>query len=114
MYDIVRWIILGLLFAGLVGLWLWSRRQAANRGPLGNSPGASFKVLQKRWIDQRTGVCLVETNEQVFLLAYTVGGGVSWQTLDKPEVDSEKTLEKNSIATSDRLSSPSLFSEIMR
>ncbi len=81
MYDIVRWIILGLLFAGLFGLWLWSRRQAASRGPLGNNAGASFKVLQKRWVDQRTGVCLVEAEHQVFLLAYTVGGGVSWQVL---------------------------------
>jgi len=114
MYDIVRWIILGLLFAGLLGLWIWSRRQAANRSMPGNGVGGSFKVLQKRWIDQRTGVCLVEADEQVFLLAYTVGGGVSWQALDKPTVSSEKALEKNSIATPDRLNSPSFFSEIMR
>jgi hypothetical protein len=83
MYDSVRWVILFLLFAGLIGLWFWSRRQAAAPGPLGGAPGSSFKVLQKRWIDQRTGVCLVEAEEKIFLLAYTVGGGVSWQALDK-------------------------------
>jgi hypothetical protein len=85
MYDSVRWVILGVLFTGLLGLWLWSKRQAALRGPLGKNPGSSFKVTQKRWVDQRTGVCLVEAEEQTFLLAYTVGGGVSWQVLEKKE-----------------------------
>jgi hypothetical protein len=83
MYDTVRYVILGLIFAGLFGLWLWSRRQAARQGPLGNNLGASFKVLQKRWVDQRTGICLVEAEEKTFLLAYTVGGGVSWQAVEK-------------------------------
>ena len=83
MYDTVRWVLLGLLFAGLFGVWLWSRRQAAAKGLNGGPNGGSFKVLQKRWVDQRTGVCLVEAEEKVFLLAYTVGGGVSWQALDK-------------------------------
>jgi len=85
MYDIVRYVLLALLFAGLFGLWLWSRKQAARNGPL-NGMGTTFKVLQKRWVDQRTGVCLVEAEEQTFLLAYTVGGGVSWQALDKSSV----------------------------
>jgi len=114
MYDIVRWIILGLLFAGLVGLWFWSRRQAANRGPLGATLGASFRILQKRWIDQRTGICLVEAEDQVFLLAYTAGGGVSWQQLDKPAVSTGKEREKNSVVTPDRLNSTNLLSEITR
>jgi flagellar biogenesis protein FliO len=114
MYDIVRWIILGLLFAGLIGLWLWSRRQAASRGPLGTNLGASFKVLQKRWVDQRTGVCLVEAEDQVFLLAYTVGGGVSWQALDKAAPSTEKERVKDSVKTTDRLSSASLLAEISR
>jgi hypothetical protein len=83
MYDTVRWILLVLLFAALFGLWFWSRRQAKLQGPLGNNPGSSFKILQKRWIDQKTGVCLVEADEKTFLLAYTVGGGVSWQPLEK-------------------------------
>ena len=114
MYDIVRWIILGLLFAGLIGLWLWSRRQASNRGPLGTALGASFKVLQKRWVDQRTGVCLVEAENQVFLLAYTVGGGVSWQAIEKTAAGAEKKNEKISLAAPERLSSSSLLSEISR
>lgn len=83
MYDTVRWILLGLIFAGLFGLWLWSRRQAARQGPLANHLGPSFKILQKRWVDQKTGVCLVEAEEKTFLLAYTVGGGVSWQPVEK-------------------------------
>ncbi len=83
MYDIVRWILLVLLFAGLFATWYWSRRQAGRNGPLGNNPGSSFKVLQKRWVDQKTGICLVEAEEKTFLLAYTVGGSVSWQPLDK-------------------------------
>jgi hypothetical protein len=102
MYDTVRWILLGLLFAGLLGLWLWSRRQAARQGPLGANPGSSFKVLQKRWVDQRTGVCLVEAEEQTFLLAYTVGGGVSWQALEKPA-------SKDGAKTAGRLKSGSLI-----
>jgi hypothetical protein len=85
MYDAVRWIILGVLFAGLLGTWLWSRRQAAGRQTLSGALGASFKVLQKRWVDQKTGICLVESEKETFLLAYTVGGGVSWQPLAKSQ-----------------------------
>ena len=81
--DIVRWTLLVLLFAGLLGVWIWSKRKAAAEGLTGGASGSSFKVLQKRWVDQRTGVCLVEAEEKIFLLAYTVGGGVSWQPLDK-------------------------------
>jgi hypothetical protein len=95
MYDSVRWVILFLLFAGLMGLWIWSRRQAAANGTLGGALGSSFKVLQKRWIDQRTGVCLVEAEEKIFLLAYTVGGGVSWQTLDKASATTDKSASKS-------------------
>jgi hypothetical protein len=94
MYDSVRWVILFLLFAGLMGLWIWSRRQAAANGTLGSALGSSFKVLQKRWVDQRTGVCLVEAEEKIFLLAYTVGGGVSWQTLDKASSSADKSMTK--------------------
>ena len=89
MYDAVRWIILGLLFAGLLGLWIWSRRKAAGQGLLGKNLGNSFKIIQKRWIDQRTGVCLVEAEEQTFLLAYSAGG-VSWQPLKKTSSNSKK------------------------
>ncbi len=81
--DIVRWTLLVLLFGGLVGVWWWAKRKAAVLGTPTGAPGSSFKVLQKRWVDQRTGVCLVEAEEKIFLLAYTVGGGVSWQPLDK-------------------------------
>jgi len=83
MYDFVRWIILFLLFAGLFAFWVYAKRQAAIRqGPAGATTGG-FKVVQKRWIDQRTGVALIEANDKTYLLAYTVGGGVSWQPLDK-------------------------------
>lgn len=83
MEDIIRWILLGLIFAGLLGAWLWSRRFAAGQGTLGGVINGSLKVLQKRWVDQRTGVALVEAENQFFLLAYTVGGGVSWHPVDK-------------------------------
>jgi hypothetical protein len=106
MYDTVRWILLGLVFAGLLGLWFWSRRKASRQGLLGGTIGPSFKVLQKRWVDQRTGVCLVEAEEQTFLLAYTVGGGVSWQALKKTASDSKKT--------SNRLGAKSLLPEAAR
>src|ERR1700761_7999709 len=79
MYDDVRYVILGLLFAGLFAVWLWSRKQAAERKALGKELGASFRIVQKRWLDKGTGVCLVEAEEKTFLLAYTAGGGVSWQ-----------------------------------
>jgi hypothetical protein len=82
MYDSVRWIILGIFFVGLLALWLWSRRQAAGRAPLGKDLGASFRVLQKRWLDKGTGICLVEAEDKTFLLAYTAGGGVSWQEIE--------------------------------
>lgn len=81
--DVVRWIVLVLLFAGLFGLWFWSKRQARQNNPRGKNPNAGFKVTQKRWLDQRTGVCLVEAEGQSYLLAYTVGGGVSWQPVAK-------------------------------
>ena len=83
LYDTVRWILLVLLFGSLFGVWWWSRRKAKGTGPLGPNAGSSFKVLQKRWVDQKTGVCLVEAEGKTFLLAYTVGGSVSWQPLDK-------------------------------
>lgn len=83
LYDIVRWALLILLFAGLFGVWFWSRRQAMGQGGPGGTSGSALKIIQKRWIDQRTGVALVEAEDKTFLLAYTVGGGVSWQPLEK-------------------------------
>ena len=94
MYDSVRWVILGILFVGMFGVWLWSRRQAAERRALGKEIGASFRILQKRWLDKGTGVCLVEAEEKTFLLAYTVGGGVSWQEVEpKAEEPATNRLE---------------------
>jgi len=109
MYDTVRWIILGLLFAGLFGLWLLSRRQASRQGVPGSGLGASFKVLQKRWVDQRTGICLVEAEEKTFLLAYTVGGGVSWLPLDKAAA----TPGKDAVKTVERTNSPGLLADTL-
>jgi hypothetical protein len=87
MDDTIRYVILGVLFAGLFGLWLWSRKQAALRNPLGKDLGASFRIKQKKWLDKGTGVCLIEAEEKTFLLAYTAGGGVSWQEVEpKAEV----------------------------
>ncbi len=83
--DAVRWVVLILLFGGLLALWLWSRRQARQNNPPGRAASAGFKIAQKRWLDQRTGLCLVEAEGQSFLLAYTVGGGVSWQALEQKE-----------------------------
>src|SRR5271170_3981964 len=106
MYDTVRWILLGLLFAGLFYAWWGSRKQAARNGPLGLHAGSNFKVLQKRWVDQRTGVCLVEAEEKTFLLAYTVGGGVSWQVVEKAVPAPEPT--------SGRLNNKSIFPDAGR
>jgi hypothetical protein len=87
MYDVVRWVILGLLFAGLIGFWFWSRRHANVRTRTG---GGLLKISQKKWLDKGTGVCLVEIEDERFLLAYTAGGGVTWQPLEAkeaPEID---------------------------
>ena len=90
MFDtVVRLTLLGLLFAGLFGVWIWSRRQATARGPIPTHNGQNLRITQKRWIDQRTGVCQVEVAGQTFLLAYTAGG-VSWQPLSKPKADEDK------------------------
>jgi hypothetical protein len=94
--DAVRWVVLILLFGGLLALWIWSRRQARLAASPGRAATAGFKIAQKRWLDQRTGLCLVEAEGQSFLLAYTVGGGVSWQPVAKkpassPELDTPKT-----------------------
>jgi hypothetical protein len=83
MYDIVRWIILGLLFTGLFAAWYWSRRQARLNGTLSKNSTSPLRVMQKRWIDKGTGVCLVEAEGETYLLAYTANGGVSWQPLAK-------------------------------
>ncbi len=93
--DVVRWVVLILLFGGLLALWLWSRHQARLNNPAGRAAAAGFKVTQKRWLDQRTGLCRVEAEGQSFLLAYTVGGGVSWQPVatkpaETPVADSPK------------------------
>ena len=114
MYDIVRWTILGLLFAGLFGLWLWSRRQAAGKGMLGNPLGTSFRISQKKWVDQKTGICLVEAEEKTFLLAYTVGGSVSWQVLEKTPENKAKDRENNRPKTSRRNHSRNLLPEKTR
>src|SRR5579875_2476072 len=94
--DAVRWVVLILLFGGLLALWIWSRRQARLHNPAGRAAAAGFKITQKRWLDQRTGVCLLEAEGQSFLLAYTVGGGVSWQPMAKKtavsaELDTPRT-----------------------
>jgi hypothetical protein len=81
--DIVRWIVLGLLFAGLFGLWYWSKRQARINSPPGKAGTTPLRIAQKRWLDKGTGVCLVEAEGQSFLLAYTANGGVSWQPVAK-------------------------------
>jgi hypothetical protein len=81
--DAIRWVILVLLFAGLLGAWIWSKRQARLAGSAAKAGGSNFKVVQKRWLDKSTGVCMVESEGQTFLLAYTVGGGVSWQPIVK-------------------------------
>ncbi len=88
MYDSVRYVLLGLLFVGLVASWIYSRRYAATQKLLGKEIGASFRILQKRWLDKGTGVCLIEADDKTFLLAYTAGGGVSWQPIE-PKLDEE-------------------------
>ncbi len=73
---------------GLVALWYWSKRHARQSRP-GNSATGSFKVSQKRWLDQKTGLALIEAEGQSFLLAYTVGGGVSWQPVVRQPVEAD-------------------------
>jgi len=95
MYDSVRYVILGLLFVGLLASWIYSRRYAAQQKLLGKELGSSFRILQKRWLDKGTGVCLVEAEEKTFLLAYTVSGGVSWQVVEpKPEETAPNRLKE--------------------
>lgn len=90
MYDVIRWALLGLLFAGLFGVWFWSRRHGVGRTLRGLVTEKSFQIVQKRWLDQRTGICLVEMEEKSYLLAYTVGGGVSWQPVEPRRQAAEK------------------------
>ena len=92
MYDTVRWVLLIALFAGLFGVWYWSRRQAMGQKIAGQALNSKFTILQKRWLDKGTGVCLVEAEDKHFLLAYTAGGGVSWQPVEKakPKAPPEK------------------------
>jgi hypothetical protein len=107
MYDTVRWTLLGILFVGLFGLWFWSRRQAAGKNILGAAIGSSFKILQKKWVDQKTGVCLVEAEDKTFLLAYTVGGGVCWQAVEKKAESSKEPTKE--VKPKNRLKSSSLL-----
>ncbi len=89
MYDSVRYVLLALFFIALFGTWLWSRRQAFAHKTLGQNLTAPFTVLQKRWLDKGTGICLVEAEDKMYLLAYTAGGGVSWQPVDKAKAEEE-------------------------
>ena len=83
MYDIIRWTLLGLLFASLLGVWLWSRRQSLS-GCLSRregGTGAPLRIVQRRWVDYRTGICIVDVEGRSFLMAYTVGGSVTLEPL---------------------------------
>jgi hypothetical protein len=70
--------------------------------------------LQKKWVDQRTGICLVEAEEKTFLLAYTVGGGVSWQLLEKSPDESAKHGISDSLKAIRRNKSSNLLPEKSR
>ena len=104
MYDTVRYVLLALLFAGLFGVWLWSRRQAMGKKVSGHHLDVKFSILQKRWLDKGTGICLVEAEDKTFLLAYTAGGGVSWQPVEKTTASVEER-------ATNRLKGKSIFPE---
>jgi len=91
--DTVRLVILGVFFVALIGAWIWSKRLAA-RKRAARTATAGFQVSQKRWLDQKTGVALIESEGQAFLLAYTVGGGVSWQPVAKQPADGTEPEEE--------------------
>ena len=82
MYDIVRWTLLALIFAGLFGFYAWNWYRNYGKAIITGQPlETGFKLIKKKSIDYRTGICLVEANGQSYLLAYTAEGGVSWQPL---------------------------------
>jgi hypothetical protein len=82
MYDFVRWTLLFLIFAGLIGFYAWNWYRNYGKAILTGQPvETGFKLVHKKSIDYRTGICLVEANGQNYLLAYTAEGGVSWQPL---------------------------------
>jgi hypothetical protein len=87
MHEFIRLTLLALFIGGLLALWVWSRRRTGGVFRRETRAQKTFQVSQKRWIDQRTGVCLVEAEGQSFLLAYTVGGGVSWQPVAAAHVE---------------------------
>jgi hypothetical protein len=91
--DTVRLVILGVFFVALIGAWIWSKRLAA-RKRAARTATAGFQVSQKRWLDQKTGVALIESEGQAFLLAYTVGGGVSWQPVAKQPAEVSEMAEE--------------------
>ncbi len=82
MYDFVRWTLLALIFLGLLWFYAWTWYRNNGKTLMTGKPiEEGFKVLQKRSIDYRTGVCLIESYGEAYLLAYTSDGGVSWQHL---------------------------------
>ena len=87
--TVVRLTLLGLLFAGLFALWFWSQRRGKGPGHAPANPSGQLRISQKKWIDQRTGVCQVQSGGQTFLLAYTTGS-VSWQPLAQASISEEK------------------------
>lgn len=89
MYDFVRWILLLLIFSGLFGVWLWSQYRSRSCVIINRSAVGPVKVVQKIFVDYRTGICVVESEKRTYLLAYTAAGHVSWQSLDA-NVDEKK------------------------
>jgi hypothetical protein len=102
MYDFVRWTLLALIFIGLFGFYAWSWYRNHGKTLMARKPVEDgFKVIQKRSIDYRTGVCLIEAFGESYLLAYTSDGGVGWQRLGtvKAEAAEKAQVEEPALDT---------------
>jgi hypothetical protein len=86
-----RWAVLLVLFAGLFGVWFWARHKAG--GPLlfgGLAKGPPrVRLVERRYVDARTWVALVEADGRSFLLAQGPAGG-AWQPLGEAKAATEE------------------------
>jgi len=73
-------VTLGLIALAMGLLWWWSRRLAQAGGQFFSKTPCRLKIIERRWIDARHSIWLIEADGELHLLA-TGSGQAAWQRL---------------------------------
>lgn len=80
--ETIRLLLAVGILLGLGGVWFWVNRGKWELSKILKRSESRLALKENRWINQKTGVGLLEVDGERFMLAYTVGGGLAWQRLD--------------------------------